>query len=395
MPLQGERLLAALSGSPLTLPEIFHSLGLNSDQGWLADVLENRRPASKIELARLSVHSQVPLTVLTGAAPPERNLAVALRAGLVHAPVSLEPVVWRAQKLIEHLRLLTSWYPSDAAPRFEFGRTALRAQVKHNHLKKAARLTAEALRAILRIDDEAPIGDLTELVESFGIPVFVMELPDSVHGMTVHDIVGNGDTIGTGWCGVTLINSKDWWTRQRYTLAHELAHVIFKDQNPVIVDEGDGAKKSDPAEIRAEYFARYFLAPDAAIRQFWTANEHCGEGMAIARLMMHFGLSRIAAQRAVAEVMGIDHERLVGRLGATEGVRGLMVSAGMAQEWDEACAHQNKEGASPWMLSLALDAYRHGLVSSSVVADVLNRFDGPEVERELAAQGWAPEPVIA
>ncbi|WP_170232176.1 ImmA/IrrE family metallo-endopeptidase [Saccharothrix saharensis] len=373
------------------MDQIYRSLGLGVGQGWLADVIEGRRAAEKIELARLAVHAQVPLTVLTGAAPPDRNLAVALRAGLVQPAAPVKPAVWRAQKLIEHLRLLTSWYPSDAAPRFERGQTALRAQVKDRHLRKAARLTAEAMRAILRIDDDAPVDDLTALIESLGVPVFVVDLPDHVHGMTVHDVAGSGDAIGSGWCGVVLVNSRDWWTRQRYTLAHELAHVIFRDEQPIIVDEVDGVNGRSEPEIRAEYFARYFLAPDVAIQRFWQANRHLSEEIALAKLMIHFGISRTAAQRAVSEVMEIDRGRLAQGLGATELVRDLMASAGMAPAWDDACAHQHEEGASPWMLSLALDAYRHGLVSGSVVADVLGRRDVHEVERELDAQGWMPD----
>jgi Zn-dependent peptidase ImmA (M78 family) len=234
------------------------------------------------------------------------------------------------------------------------------------------------------LDDLEPIGDFTELVESLGVPVIVTELPGNVHGLTAHDSAGGG------WRGVVLVNSSDWWTRQRYTLAHELAHVIFRDDQPVIVDRQGSVGEQDRVEWRAECFARYFLAPNDAVADYWLRHRGVGDEIALAKLMMHFGISRIAAIRALVEVFELPFGRFDSLLPNTARVQDLMSSAGLADQWFMACEAQHEEGASPWLLSLALDAYKHALVSAGVVADVLNRHDVEAVELELSQQGWAP-----
>src|SRR5262245_52094625 len=93
----GIRLGEALRGSKVPLPEIFECLHLPQDSGWLADALAGRIEPETAQLALLSACSGVPLTVLAGAVPPERTLAVALRASL-RGVAEAEPATERAER---------------------------------------------------------------------------------------------------------------------------------------------------------------------------------------------------------------------------------------------------------------------------------------------------------
>jgi hypothetical protein len=105
--------------------------------------------------------------------------------------------------------------------------------------------------------------------------------------------------------------------------------------------------------------------------------------------MLHFGLSRPATIRALADSTSMSYDELM-RTAGNAGVRELMAKAHLSQEWTSACSGQYEDGASPWLLELALEAYRDEYVSSQVVADVLGRTDDVDaVEDELALQGWA------
>ncbi|MCI2418327.1 ImmA/IrrE family metallo-endopeptidase [Saccharopolyspora sp. K220] len=382
-PMRGERLRQLLTADGTALVEAYRSLELTPHTGWLAEVLADRRDPTMSELARLSVHTEIPLAVLVGATDPRANLGVALRSGLVESDVDERADLRRAQHLLEHLRLLTSWYGAEAADRSARAELARRACNHTPYAPEAARRTAQNLRSILGIADDAPIGDLTEIVESIGVPVVVLPLPPNVHGMTVHDECGDD------WRSVVFVSSHDPWTRQRYTLAHELAHVLFRDRRTFIIERGDEIDESDVQEWRAECFAGRFLAPEAAVRNWWNAaRQDVEERDALARFMLHFGLSRLAAVRTLrGSFPNRDFTHLTRD---PRRVADLMELAGLGEQWRAAGADESEPAASPWLLSMSLDAYRDRLVSAEVVADVLGDPDVTAVERDLVEQGWAP-----
>lgn len=57
-------------------------------------------------------------------------------------------------------------------------------------------------------------------------------------------------------------------TRQRFTLAHELGHLLAGDNQDVHLDRDvyDKAQLKDPSEMRANAFAAAFLMPEALLR---------------------------------------------------------------------------------------------------------------------------------
>ncbi|WP_284749590.1 ImmA/IrrE family metallo-endopeptidase [Amycolatopsis sp. RTGN1] len=228
-----------------------------------------------------------------------------------------------------------------------------------------------------------PVGDLRELIESFGVPVIFAEMPDRIHGITVHE-----DFDGI-WRGVVVVNCRDSWTRQRFTLAHELAHIIYRDSQPIIIDDDQEVDESNRVEFRAECFARYFLVPAEGLSKSLLNVDGVESAAMVANTMLHFGVSRPAAMRALAESTQMSYEYLNGMAGAGS-VRDLMARSRLDVEWSTLSRDQHDESASPWLLELALDAYREKYVPAQLVADVLGRGDETDsVEADLVAQGWA------
>lgn len=106
---------------------------------------------------------------------------------------------------------------------------------------------AEALRQAWQLGGD-PIRRLGEYLEEQGIKVMFVELPESISGMTATVQKKEGRSVP-----VIVINEKHPGERQRFTLAHELGHLVLEMLD---VD----------AEAVCNRFAGAFLAPAAMIR---------------------------------------------------------------------------------------------------------------------------------
>ena len=93
-----------------------------------------------------------------------------------------------------------------------------------------------------------PIPNLVDLLEERGIKVLAMSLPN-IDGLTAR--VRREDR---GVASVVVVNRDDWGERQRFTLAHELGHMVL-----------DPAPKIDE-EKAAHRFAGAFLMPAETLR---------------------------------------------------------------------------------------------------------------------------------
>ena len=93
-----------------------------------------------------------------------------------------------------------------------------------------------------------PIPSLVELLEDRGIKVLSMELAN-VDGLTARVRRKDGSVVS-----VIVVNQGDWGERQRFTLAHELGHMVL-----------DVAPRADE-ENAAHRFAGAFLMPAETLR---------------------------------------------------------------------------------------------------------------------------------
>ncbi len=126
----------------------------------------------------------------------------------------------------------------------------------------------------------APINDLVNILESeLGVRVFFHPLPSDIAGVyAFHE--------RSGAC--VLVNSKHPKTRQLWTLAHELGHLLTSRETPSVLRIGT----RDPSEYVADIFAGAFLAPSSTVRRMHT--EFSASGFSPKHLIImsnRFGLS--------------------------------------------------------------------------------------------------------
>jgi transcriptional regulator with XRE-family HTH domain len=122
-------------------------------------------------------------------------------------------------------------------------------------------LAREAL-ALLEAHGVASVAELdtpqlVDVVDQvFGVDVAQVGLPDGVDGVAWH----------TDAFRLVLLARTDRWTRQRFTLAHELGHVLARDaQQPLAERHLAPGHQKNYDEVRANVFAAGFLMPEREV----------------------------------------------------------------------------------------------------------------------------------
>ena len=130
------------------------------------------------------------------------------------------------------------------------------------HRVNEAAANAREYRVRMGLDLRGPIPDLLRVAEDVaGVAVSIIELPEGVAGAYTYE---EGQAFA-------FVNAGDPVVRQRFTLAHELAHHLYEDT--AIVDPVAsvfGSPKS-PRERRANTFAAEFLVPLQAVTAWMEA----------------------------------------------------------------------------------------------------------------------------
>lgn len=358
---------------------------LGETPGWLIEAIDGRQAPSASQYLIISTLTRVPVPVLVGMVDPASSIGVALRAGTLANPATDSGIAQqRGVELIEAARLVNSWLGADAAAKAE--RLArLRAMISRDPFApRAGQRTAEQVRAMMGKldlgDPDAPIEDIAGLMESLGIPVELSDqLPEGIHGVTVHD-----QSLGS-WDAAVVIRVEDRWARQRYTLAHELCHVLYQDSAMVSINDADTEQSLVDIERRAEHFARHFLAPTRQARRIWQRYHRRDERQALCEFMLYFGISRQSAViilRSLDLLSGKQTERL-----QAANVAAMMGQARLGNVWNELADAEHEPSASVWLLQASLELFEQGLVPAATVASVLGAGEA-ETAASLAERGW-------
>jgi Zn-dependent peptidase ImmA (M78 family) len=221
-----------------------------------------------------------------------------------------------------------------------------------------------------------PLGDLLEIIEqATGIDVAVLDVGPDEHGLTMRDPVR-----GTIFIGVARTRSP---MRQRSTLAHELAHVLFGDW--VDADTG-GWSERNPAEIRADAFARHLLLPIDGLREFIEAPSLVGLptlSAVVQRFLISPKIAAIALRQAgyiddatKQEWMTLSAPHLAARFGWTDQYQVLQVAS-------------DRRRAPQRLLARAIRGYAEGVLPAQAIA----RLRGVSLDAivdELADAGVTP-----
>ncbi len=248
-----DRVLSLIERSGLSRGAFAQRVGL--DDSKLSKSLSGTRRFSSLDLARIAEECDVTVDWLVTGEEPALALAVAARRPTGEASTALEAAADYVDMRVglASLGYPQPWRPLPAAPSGAVTAEATSASEQGRLLAdRAAARVAEAGRSVGEADLPALVEDV------FGADVAVIALDDGFDGLAA-----SADHAKL----IVLATSRMPW-RQRYTLAHELAHLLAGDDQDVHLDKDvhDRVQGRDPSEVRANAFAAAFLMPETVLR---------------------------------------------------------------------------------------------------------------------------------
>lgn len=335
------------------------------------------RPIDLVDLSKIAAGLGVTMTGLLEDSPVRDRILAATRARNGSAAMDASRT---ACDLIELEERLSGFGVGD--------RQRLRlpqVQYPTSNPDEQGQYLAETVRISWGIPD-APLGDLAELIEDFtGADVAICDLPAEVSGVTV--------TEQTAGIAVVLASTAVGPEHQRFTLAHELAHLLTGDAS---IDTTQMSSASQ-SERRANSFAGHLLMPEAGIRGWLDASGSpvVGSERVVATLAHVFGVSLDVALIQLRKIGLIDNAQKQALSGS--GARTLAFRYGWFAPW-KAAADAARLPRPPRRLWLrALSAYQAGKLGVSALAR-LNGVDPSRLRAELDSAGVmvtpaAPAPI--
>jgi len=227
-----------------------------------------------------------------------------------------------------------------------------------------------------------PLGDLVAIIEqATGIDVAVLDVGPDEHGLTMRDPERNAVFIGVARTRNPM--------RQRSTLAHELAHVLFEDwaEEPA----GNWSVRR-PVETRADAFARHLIVPIAGLAQF-LEDRRTITLSTLSSIVQRFLVSPAMAAIALHQAEYID-------AAVKEEWKGwstpqLAVRFGWSDHYRVLQADSDQRRAPQRLLTRAITGYVEGVLPAQAIA-TLRGITLEEAETELREAGVvATEPTVA
>ena len=367
----GERICAARKAAGLSQRELAAQItaadrvdGLSPSA--LSRIESGQRRVASHELAELADVLGVNVEDLLGTRKRSAALVLAARVTQVSS-ADYRTVAERARQVLEADDLLSRIVPAGAPlsmPSIPHGAVPV--------TKAGGRELAERARDALGLGD-GPIGDLTAIIEEhIGAHILVESLPRGVHGFcAVYPSAG-----GLPAAAVIIVNGEDVLGRQRFTLAHELCHLLAGD--PVDVEVLSSQTEKSPAEHRADAFAVAFLAPDEGVRRA-IASQPFDEAL-VRRMSRLFGMSHQAMTRRLEEVGSV-------RFLSKDHALDVALRASLLAENGE---ETTRRRAPVRLLERALQAYDEGRIGIGLVADILGDDNAVALAERLDAAGHRP-----
>ena len=371
----GERICAARKAAGLSQRELAAQItaadrvdGLSPSA--LSRIESGQRRVASHELAELADVLGVNVEDLLGTRKRSAALVLAARVTQVSS-ADFQQVADRARQVLEADDLLSRIVPAGAPLSMP--------SIPHGDVpatKDGGRELAKRAREALGLGD-GPIGDLTAIIEEhIGAHILVEPLPPGVHGFcAVCPSAG-----GLPAAAVIIVNGEDVSGRQRFTLAHELCHLLAGD--PVDVEVLSSQTEKSPAEHRADAFAVAFLAPDEGVRRA-VASQPFDEAL-VRRMSRLFGMSHQAMTRRLEEVGSV---RFLSKDHALDVALRASLLAGGGEE-------PSSRRAPVRLLDRALRVYEDGRIGIGLIADILGENDTVGLAERLHGAGHRPPAAI-
>lgn len=248
----------------------------------------------------------------------------------------------------------------------------------------------------------APLPDVTDLLEAQGISTAQVPLPDDISGLTLID----DDK------GVLVVANRDHHIlRRRFSFAHEYAHVLLDRGSTQILSRVRA--RGNLMEVRANAFAAAFLMPTEGVRAYvrGLAKGHRSRDRVdtfdeaapirverrfeaesqelqmhdVVRLADHFRVSCIAMLyrlRALKLLSRLDHRRLLDE--EDGGVAKTLRRVLDLPEPDHAVERTRFRSR---FLGLAIEAFARGKISSAKLNELGALVDVPHLSEDLDVAG--------
>lgn len=310
-----ERVRRVMASSGLSQGEFASAIGLDAPK--LSKSLSGRRRFTSLEYALIAEQGGVTVDwLLTG---EEAQFAVAARAAAGRAP---DAALAEADRLVELRGIATElgW----KQPLADF-------VVRERQAAASGALTGEGARTASGLGrggrqagyqavnaGAALAVRATEHLASRGLAVTSLDLPSVIESAFGIDVavtpLGHGfDGLAATTDGAALVLAAPTpvWARQRFTIAHELGHILAADHQELHLDPDIQAKEQrvEPTEMRANAFAAALLMPEAELRRRVVRGF---DKRAFAALAIDLGVSPNALAFRLADLrlidsMGRDH----------------------------------------------------------------------------------------
>lgn len=337
------------------------------DQVKLSRIENGQRAVSTLELVGLAEALEVHIDDLVSANPLPEEIGMAARFESHAATASVKHAAGRVEALLRVSELLERL---GCIERVE-AETAVPSHLKVGRAIDQGEAAAVNVRQELGLGDEPLSPDFEDKTAGwFGVHVAIEPLGDGIAGLCAK----------AGSAAVALVNSDAPWGRQRFTTAHEVAHVVFGDleDGGLHIDE-DLRAAGRVKEMRANAFATHLLMPEGGLRAFVGGGTY--ENVEdVLRAQSHFGVSREAIAWHLQN-LGLAEASLCLRVRSTPAIV-LARGTTLAETW-VADDERRQQWAPPAKLySAALSAYAEAEIGLGPIAELRN-------QSETAAREWA------
>ncbi|AQZ65609.1 Transcriptional regulator, TetR family [[Actinomadura] parvosata subsp. kistnae] len=244
------RVRQLIAESGLTQAEFAVRAGLDAPK--MSKSLSGVRRFTSLDLARIADLCGVSVDWLLGAA----SITPSIAARTATTPLSSAEEAIREAERLARIRADLAYlgYRQEVA-RLEPAQAA--GSVPAHDRDLAARATAHAAEKGIEL---WRCQDLASAVEAaFGVDVRIHRLPDGFDGLSWSD----GDT------SLIVVGTSEIPARQRFTIAHELGHLLARDDQGLHLDVNlhDAEHRRKPTERRANAFAAELLLPATMLRE--------------------------------------------------------------------------------------------------------------------------------
>ncbi|MPV51155.1 ImmA/IrrE family metallo-endopeptidase [Pseudactinotalea sp. HY160] len=239
--------------------------------------------------------------------------------------------------------------------------------------EQQGRAAAAAFRAEHHLGFQ-PLGDLVALIErATPHDVTILDATPDEHGLTMRDPVR-----GVAFIGIARTRNP---MRQRSTLAHELAHVVFDDW-----DGTPSLTSRSPQEVRADAFARHLLVPLQGVAELLGDRDSVA-ARDLSTVVQSFLVSPAMAAIALQSCGYIDestkHEWM------TLSTLHLATCFGWSDQYASLQNDADRLRSPQRLLARAINGYGEGVISAQAIA-TLRGISLEAATDELSAAGIIP-----